>query len=447
MIKAMFFDLDGTLLGSDKRVPESARRALERCRARGIRLFLATGRSPRLREMLGWTPEQEALFDGGVFCNGACMVMPEGTSYLCLPSGVVRAVVEQVNAVPRLNVALQMDDNAHAFNHPLAEHAFGEWGIDHAPPICEGDYARTVKMLIYFENLIDSVTPIPQKLLEALAFYDGEARIYLTDAGKSVQIVSRDASKLLGVERIRQGLGFSRDEIAVFGDDMNDLEMIAGFPNSVAMGNACEEIKEKAGFVTRGNDEDGIAWAVERLLGKPERENEEEKKGGVFQSACAGYAVRPLGQGDVEAILRLYSGNPQFFEAMSSPATRESVLGDLTAPPPGKTSEDKHFLGFYDGETLIAVMDWVDGYPDRQTAFIGLFMVEAAFQGRGVGSVIVRDGLEKMARAGFKRVRLGYVETNGQSEAFWRKNGFAPTGERVEREKYTIVVAQRNLRS
>ncbi|MDO5378204.1 MAG: GNAT family N-acetyltransferase [Clostridia bacterium] len=180
------------------------------------------------------------------------------------------------------------------------------------------------------------------------------------------------------------------------------------------------------------------------LLGK--REKEEEKKGGAIQGTCAGYAVRPLGRQDVDAILRLYSGNPQFFEAMSSPATRESVLGDLTTLPPGKTAEDKHFLGFYDGETLIAVMDWVDGYPDRRTAFIGLFMVEAAYQGRGVGSAIVRDGLERMARAGFQRARLGYVETNGQSEAFWRKNSFAPTGERAEQEKYTIVVAQRNLR-
>ncbi len=165
----------------------------------------------------------------------------------------------------------------------------------------------------------------------------------------------------------------------------------------------------------------------------------------VFDGRDSLYPARRLTAEDADAILKLYEGNPQYFEAMHSPATRESVLDDLTALPQGKTAEDKFFLGFYDGNALVAVMDWIDGYPDKRTAFIGLFMVDAAYQGRGVGSAIVRDYLDRFARLGFERVRLGYVETNPQSEAFWKKNGFAPTGERSERGGYAVILAEKAL--
>ena len=54
MIRAIFFDLDGTLLDNDKRIPASAYEALEKCRERGIALFVATARPPILEKMLGW---------------------------------------------------------------------------------------------------------------------------------------------------------------------------------------------------------------------------------------------------------------------------------------------------------------------------------------------------------------------------------------------------------
>ena len=56
-------------------------------------------------------------------------------------------------------------------------------------------------------------------------------------------------------------------------------------------------------------------------------------------------------------------------------ATKASILDDLQAVPPGKTLSDKYFIGFYDGETLAAMMDLITGYPNPATAYIGLFMV------------------------------------------------------------------------
>ena len=89
------------------------------------------------------------------------------------------------------------------------------------------------------------------------------------------------------------------------------------------------------------------------------------------------YAVRPLTAGDIDKILALCAENEQFYRYHPPLATRESVLEDMTALPPGKCAADKHYLGFFDRETLVAVLD------------------------RG----------------------------NPQSKAFWEKNGFALTGE------------------
>lgn len=269
MIKAMFFDLDGTLLNSEKRVPASAMRALEDCKRQGIRLFIATGRSPRLREMLGWTEEQEDFFDGGVYCNGACIKTAEGIVYTRIPPEVVTRAVACVNACPGLNIALQMTDGSHAFNHPLSEAVYDPWGIDASGvrPVCQAHGEKTVKMLVYFENLVDSVTPIPGNVIRDMRrICEGGARLYVTDGGKVLQIVHRDASKYEGVEKVRRMLGIGRDEVAVFGDDMNDLEMLRGYEYAVAMGNACDEIKTQVKRVTKSNDEDGIAHAIREIL-------------------------------------------------------------------------------------------------------------------------------------------------------------------------------------
>ena len=101
----------------------------------------------------------------------------------------------------------------------------------------------------------------------------------------------------------------------------------------------------------------------------------------------------------------------------------------ITAQSPGKTLADKYFIGFYDGETLAAMMDLITGYPNPATAFIGLFMVDAAQQGRGTGSALIADCKRALRAEQFKTLRLAIDEGNPQSKAFWQKNGFALTGQ------------------
>lgn len=146
-------------------------------------------------------------------------------------------------------------------------------------------------------------------------------------------------------------------------------------------------------------------------------------------SLSSRYAVRRLTAADTEMIYALCCGNPQFYEYHPPFVTRESILEDMAALPPGKTLDDKRFIGFFDDDALIAVMDLILGYPEDATAHIGFFMMNAAYQGKGVGSAIIGDVITHLRSAGFRQIRLGVDKGNPQSYAFWHKNGFRAASE------------------
>ncbi len=98
------------------------------------------------------------------------------------------------------------------------------------------------------------------------------------------------------------------------------------------------------------------------------------------------YEVRKLSKKDAEQVYMLEAGNPLFFEFCPPAPSVQSVMEDMDALPPNKTYDDKFYIGFYFGEDLIAVMDLISHYPDEDTAFIGFFMMNSLFQGRGIGS-------------------------------------------------------------
>ncbi len=142
-----------------------------------------------------------------------------------------------------------------------------------------------------------------------------------------------------------------------------------------------------------------------------------ETTGNAFQ-------MRRLDERNIDAILALCKENRLFYQYHPPMATRESVLADMTALPPGKCMEDKAYIGFFEEEKLVAVLDWISGYPTKETAWIGLFMVSAEKQGKGVGSGIIRGFMESLKAVGYREIQLGVDRGNPQSFAFWRKNGF-----------------------
>ncbi len=158
------------------------------------------------------------------------------------------------------------------------------------------------------------------------------------------------------------------------------------------------------------------------------------------------FKVRVLNDADVDEVFGVYQSNPFYFKHMKIVPEKNSVLDDMKMLPRGKGMEDKFFLGFYREESLIAVMDLIFRYPNEKTAFIGLFMMEHSHQGKGTGSKIIRETEKYLAGDGFGYIRLAFIRGNPESEGFWRKNGFSPTGVQIEQENYTMVVMEKEIR-
>lgn len=155
------------------------------------------------------------------------------------------------------------------------------------------------------------------------------------------------------------------------------------------------------------------------------------------------YHVRYLQGNDVNAIYKLCCGNELFYQYHPPFATKESIMDDMEALPPGKTEKDKYYVGYFKGNELAAVLDLILGYPNEKTAYIGFFMMNKEYQGKGIGTQIISECAEHLADLKFEKIRLAIDKGNPQSEAFWTKNKFIKIGDEVRNEYSAYIPMER----
>ena len=177
----------------------------------------------------------------------------------------------------------------------------------------------------------------------------------------------------------------------------------------------------EVGMIVIGLPKNMAAMAAALPVFQPEQhEAIGEKEGERMEPAglSSRYGARRLCDSDVGAVYRLSAGNHIFYKYCPPCVTLESIREDMKVLPPVKSGEDKFYVGFFDGSMLTAVMDLILKYPNAETAYIGLFMVDSASQGKGTGTAIIEECLCFLKRQGLRRARLGFAKGNCQSEAF-----------------------------
>ena len=244
-----FFDIDGTL-ATGTNVPTSAAEALRRMRANGDLVFICTGRARAY---------VEANFgdyaDGFVCSNGRMAFMGERT-----------LVDEQLSAeqVTQFTAALDEIGAGYAFfgerdawyggAEKYREIAEPVLKLGHLPRIEDPAAIHAYNFDIYFDDADHRA-----RATEAL----GEACLVNPHGPHpSADVTVIGADKGDAVRGVAAALGVAIEDTYAFGDGINDLSMIVAAGHGVAMGNAVDELKEAAEFVTADIDKDGVALGL-----------------------------------------------------------------------------------------------------------------------------------------------------------------------------------------
>ena len=254
MARAVFFDMDGTLLSHrTNAVPESARRALDELRARGITVGLATGRS--YAELLD-LPLEGLSFDVLLTLNGQ-LVVDGLNNYLAgnpLTGAGLQAVLDLFEAREVPTILVQHERQYINF---INEDVVSAQAAVHTPLPQIGTYTGGE---VYQAMLFADV-----ERLGALAARLPDCDVTRWDDTAVDVNAPSDGGKADGIARWCQAQGVDIADVIAFGDAENDITMLRAAGTGVALGNATPEAKAAADYVTDDIDADGVWNALVHL--------------------------------------------------------------------------------------------------------------------------------------------------------------------------------------
>jgi len=269
-------DLDGTLLDNRGRLSFRNRDALHRAQEAGIAVCLCTGRS--LNESRAVLDEIGLDLTAGVFVFGALVADPASGEVLArtpLPGELADRFIAHLWSrghcvlllyeAPQAGcdyVLLEGQDNRAAYERwlsltPTPVERISRWKTRERPPL------RI--------NIIEQADRLEETLRElGEAFPPEQAKInsiYAPNYGfHVVECFSPMVNKWYGILQVAGKLAIEPANIVAIGDDINDLEMVAGAGLGVSVANAIPPIREVAALQAPSNGDDGVAWLIDRLL-------------------------------------------------------------------------------------------------------------------------------------------------------------------------------------
>ena len=157
------------------------------------------------------------------------------------------------------------------------------------------------------------------------------------------------------------------------------------------------------------------------------------------------YKIQKLEEKDIKDIYNLCKENTKYYEYYKEKPTFYNIKEIFTAIPHNMTIKDKFFIGFYKDNKLISILDLITNYPNENSAYIGLFMINKSIQNKGIGSKIIEELCNTLKNQGFNNIELAYIEDNIEAKNFWLKNKFLHNNKSYELDNYNVVCMFKKL--
>lgn len=253
MIKAAFFDVDGTVYSHESKcVPESTIEALKALRKKGIKTFLATGRHfSEIDEF----PVGKIPFDGYVMLTG--QLCTDGKRNVIFGNAIDGADAEcLLNEFKKKEMPVMLVEKDKLYINLVNEIVInGQAEISSPiPEVMEYKGDPVYQIICYGgkELEMELIPKLPNcKITRWCPF--------------GIDVISKTGGKVTGIKKMLEVHGIGQEEVIAFGDGENDIEMLQFAGIGVAMGNAEPEVKAVADYVTTDIDDDGILNALKHF--------------------------------------------------------------------------------------------------------------------------------------------------------------------------------------
>ena len=249
-IKAVFFDVDGTLYShSLNAVPDSARRALQQLRERGVKAIVATG-----RHMVEYStlPVNDIDFDAYLTLNGQLILDSDRKAYTgtCIDPGEMEVLsrIFQAKRIPFMLVGENERYINYVDNTVIRTQAETMAAI---PDVGEYKGEKVYQILAF----------VPEKQKKLLDDLLDECSVTSWNE-TGIDIIPKGGGKAVGIEKYIRERFDGKIDGAIGGDGENDIDMLQFAGVGVAMGNADEKVKAMADYVTDTVENDGIEKAL-----------------------------------------------------------------------------------------------------------------------------------------------------------------------------------------
>lgn len=255
--KLLLFDLDGTLLQTDKTISKRTLRQLERCREQGMMIGVSTSRSEK--NCLGFIAELSP--DIVISSAGALVKFHDTYIYKAeFTPEETKDLIEKSREICGRDCEITVDTvDAHYWNYKIdPKQADKSWG----DTIYSDFVAFAQPSLKICVEIFEEETA--RKLQEELP----ECDCMRFSDGYWYKFTKKNATKEDAILQMCDACSITPEEIIAFGDDYADAGMLKLCGVGVAMGNAIDEVKSIADCVIGDNDHDGIAAYLQSILGE-----------------------------------------------------------------------------------------------------------------------------------------------------------------------------------
>ena len=265
--KLIALDIDGTLINSSHQLTDGVKRAIKKAKEKGVKVVLCTGRPLKGVEQFLDELNLKEEGDYAATFNGA-LVQDTFTE-----NPISHLTLKYEDLIDLYNLSLEVGCRSHfydtktlyTFNKDISDYTVLESQLTGAHlnfatlDEISKDISMSKFMMIDHPEILDEcIKKIPKKYYEKYTI--------VRSTPSFLEFLNPKANKGSGISLLADELGITKDEIICVGDAGNDKHMIEYAGLGVAMGNATEEIKELADYITLSNNEDGVAHVINKFI-------------------------------------------------------------------------------------------------------------------------------------------------------------------------------------